>query len=118
MSALASVFQVDHLFDFPAREVRFSAFNTHAYLSDFYLDFGVVGAIVMPFFLGCLVKWSYVASEKSNDVMVISIWICFAFGTLNLFFSNHFTGVGYPVVAVVLFSSYRWFRQLLLRVSH
>lgn len=111
LHSIAAVFQFDSLFDYPPPEVRNEVFNTHSYISVFYLDFGIFGVLIMPFVLGLMVKWAYVRSQASFDALTAGIWVAFAFATFNLFFSNHFTGTGYPVVALVLFTSYRFVRK-------
>jgi len=114
--SLASIFQVDKLLSYEPREVRVSAFNTHAYLSDFFLDFHVPGVVILSFLLGCFVKWIYVRAQRSSDVLTEGIWVTFGFASFMLFFSNHFTGLGYPIVALLIFSVYRYARRLIIFV--
>lgn len=104
---IASIFQLDGLLDIEQRPVRMSAFNTHAYLSDFYLDFGPFGVFLLSFLLGLLVKWSYLRMLRTPDVLNEGAWIAIGFASLMLFFSNHFTGLTYPILALILFNSYR-----------
>lgn len=111
LHSIAAVFQLDSFLEIPQREIRHFAFNTHAYLADFYLDFDIFGIIFAPFVLGLIVKRVYVSSQKSTCTMKIGIWLGFAFATFNLSFSNHFTGVGYPVTMFVLFTAYRYVRK-------
>jgi len=112
--SLLSVFQLDELVSLPPLKVRNQVFNTHAYLADFFVDFGVFGVVLLSFVLGAIVKWVYVGSLKSSDALIGGVWVSFAFATFNLFFSNHFTGVGYPVVTLVLFSAYRLVHRVLI----
>ena len=68
--------------------------------------------VLLSFLLGFLVKWSYIAAQKSSDVLQEAIWMSFAFASFMLFFSNHFTGLSYPLISLVLFSVYRFVRRL------
>lgn len=110
--SIASFLQIEQFLNFEPRVVRNATFNTHAFPADFYLDFGVLGVVLLSFLLGFLVKWSYIAAQKSSDVLQEAIWMSFAFASFMLFFSNHFTGLSYPLISLVLFSVYRFVRRL------
>jgi oligosaccharide repeat unit polymerase len=107
LHSFLSVFQLDGFFDFVDRPVREVQFNTHGFLADFYLDFGVLGVVCLSYLLGMLVKLSYVLAVEKPDVLSQSAWLCVGFASFMLFFSNHFTGLSYPLLSVILFSSYR-----------
>ena len=113
--SLASVFQLDDLLNISPRPIRMPQFNTHAYLTDFYLDFGLAGVILLSYLLGVLVKWSYLKALKQTDVMSDGIWISIGFASFLLFFSNHFTGQSYPVLSVLVFGAYRLISRSLKR---
>lgn len=105
--SLISVFQLDGFFSIDERPIRAVQFNTHAYLSDFYLDFGVYGIVLLSYFLGALVKFTYVHALQKRDVLSEGVWITFAFASFMLFFSNHFTGLTYVILSFILFNLYR-----------
>lgn len=109
--SMISVFQLDSFFITDERPIRAVQFNTHAYLSDFYLDFGVYGVVFFSYFLGVLVKLTYINALKKRDVLSESVWICFAFASFMLFFSNHFTGLTYPILSFIFFNLYRAISQ-------
>lgn len=105
--SLASIFQVEWMLNFEGKPFRSMPFNTHAFLADFYLDFGAFGAVLLAFLLGLFVKWSYVIALKRPNIFNQAIWICVGFASFLLFFSNHFTSLTYPLLAFVLFNAYR-----------
>lgn len=114
-ASLVSVLQLDGLFDLDERPIRMVQFNTHAFLSDFYMDFGILGVVFLSYLLGMLVKWSYTNSLKRPDVLSEGAWIAVGFASLLLFFSNHFTGLTYPLLALLLFNAYRFLSRTLKR---
>ena len=75
------------------------------------VPFGVVGVILLSFFLGMLVKWSYIAAQRSSDLLQEAIWVTFGFASFLLFFSNHFTSLSYPLISLVFFQFYRLVRR-------
>lgn len=64
--------------------------NTHTYITDFYIDFGYVGAIIASFLLGCLIFFFYKKYGMSNDPLLIGFYVLIAYATFMMFFSNHF----------------------------
>ena len=64
--------------------------NTHTYITDFYIDFGYVGAIIASFILGCLIFFFYKKYGMSNDPLLIGFYVLIAYATFMMFFSNHF----------------------------
>lgn len=113
--SLISVFQIDGFFLIDERPIRALQLNTHAYLSDFYLDFGAYGVVIFSYLLGVLVKLTYISALQTRDVLKESIWIVFAFASLMLFFSNHFTGLSYPILSLIFFNLYRLVSQKTMR---
>lgn len=111
--SIASVFQLDGLLSASEKMVRMPQFNTHAYITDFYLDFGVIGVVFLSYLLGVVVKWSYKNSIKRRDVLSEGVWISFGFASFLLFFSNHFTGQSYPLLTLLLFGIYRFFSRVI-----
>lgn len=107
--AIASFLQVESLLSFEPRGIRRMPFNTHAYLSDFYLDFGLAGVVALSYLLGLLVKWAYIRAAKSGDLLDEAIWITIGFASMMLFFSNHFTTLTYPLLSLIAFKSYQVF---------
>jgi oligosaccharide repeat unit polymerase len=105
--ALASVFQLDGLLNVDELPIRRIPFNTHAYMTDFYVDFGTAGVLILSYLLGLLVKWSYANALSRPDFLSEGIWISVGFASFVLFFSNHFTGQAYPLLTCILFSLYR-----------
>jgi oligosaccharide repeat unit polymerase len=112
--SLVSVLQLDGFFSIDERPIRAVQFNTHAYLSDFYLDFGVYGVVLLSYFLGAMVKFTYIYALQERDVLSESVWIAFAFASSMLFFSNHFTGLTYPILSFIFFHSYRAVSQTIM----
>lgn len=102
-----SILQLDVFFPPVDKEIYQFPMNTHAFLTDFYNDFGAVGVCLLPFFLGMLVKHIYSQSIADNDVLQDGLWVIFGFATFMLFFSNHFTSVGYPFVFFLLVGGYK-----------
>ena len=69
-------------------------FNTHTYLTDYYLDFGFVFGCFMSFLLGMFIYYCYSRFGNSDDPLLISFYILVAYATIMMFFSNHFN-IGY-----------------------
>lgn len=109
--SIASFLQIEGFLNQEPRPVRNGSFNTHAFPSDFFLDFGVGGVILLSFFMGALVKWTYVVAQRSSDVLQEAIWVSFGLASFLLFFSNHFTNLSYPLISLALFEFYRRVRQ-------
>ena len=78
-------------------------FNTHAFLADYYMDFGVAGVIFIPFLVGFFVFQSYKQSIITVNPIKDAQFIILAIPTLLLFFSNHFSSVGYPFIVYILY---------------
>lgn len=105
--ALLSVLQLDWLVGFGERPIRMPQFNTHPFISDFYLDFGLFGVVFLSFGLGLLVKWSYNSAIQKRDALLDGAWVAVGFATSLMFFSNHFTSLTYPIIALIAFNAYR-----------
>ena len=99
-----SAIQLDDLISKVSSKVIYRhPFNTYAFLTDFYMDFGILGVIVIPFLIGLLVFYSYKKSLVASNPIKDGQFIILAIPTLMLFFSNHFTSVGYPFIVYILY---------------
>lgn len=105
---ILSFFQLDSLLVHAPPEIRMYPFNTHAYLTDFYLDFGLFGVFSLSYLLGIMVMQIYLKAIRSKDLIDEAIWIIFGFASFMLFFSNHFTNLSYPFISILFFSVYRF----------
>lgn len=79
--------------------------NTHSYITDFYLDFGYIGAIIASYVLGCIIFFCYRRYGLSNDAMLLSFYALICYATVMLFFSNHFI-IGYLLNYYITFGGY------------
>ena len=105
--SFSSVFQFDGYLAEPP--IYSFPFNTHAYLTDYYLDFGPIGIIIFPFLMGMLLKHAYLLKCSSDDIFDKAIYIFLAYPALLLFFSNHYTEQSYPLVAFILLNIFKLF---------
>lgn len=76
------------------RKINPSFLNTHTFITDYYLDFGFIGAIIASFVLGFFIYYCYSAFGLSDDPMLISLYVLIMYATCMLYFSNHFN-IGY-----------------------
>lgn len=108
--SIISLTQIKRVFDIKQefKPIRAHPFNTHSFLADFYMDFGIVGCIIMPFILGIFVYFFYIRALKSQDPIIISIYLYWGYATFMMFFSNHFTSVGYPLTYLIVLEGYRF----------
>lgn len=88
-----------------ARKMQPAMFNTHTFLTDFYLDFGYVGAPIASFLLGAIIFCCYRRFGLSNDALLISFYALVAYATVMMFFSNHFI-IGYLLNYFITFGGY------------
>lgn len=80
----------------------YSSFNTCAYMTYGFKDFGYWGSVIMSLFLGFFVKRVYSRYRISRSPYDIASYILVAQATLELFFSNHFFTQSYPFTIVIL----------------
>lgn len=85
-------------------------FNVHTYITDWYLDFGYFGPIVMSLFLGMFVFFCYKKFCLSDDPLYIAFYAIVAEATLMMFFSNHFNG-GSVLNYFITFIGYSFFAR-------
>ncbi len=74
----------------PVEKIQPSFLNTHTFLTDYILDFGLLGAVIASFFLGLFISYGYCKWGCSDDPIWLSFYTLIAFATSMLFFSNHF----------------------------
>jgi oligosaccharide repeat unit polymerase len=113
--SLISISQIKRIYGLKPllKPIRVWPFNTHTFLADFYMDFGILGVLLMPFILGVSVYYFYSRTFLSNDPLIISIYLYWGLATLMMFFSNHFTSVGYPLHYLIVIEMYRKTSNLL-----
>lgn len=92
------------------KKIQPSFFNTHTFLTDYYLDFGAILAILVSFLLGILIYTCYVKFGLSDDPLLISFYILIAYATVMMFFSNHFNN-GYLLNYFITFGLVYWFTR-------
>jgi len=107
--SLISISQIKRIYGLKPiiKPIRVWPFNTHTFLADFYMDFGILGVSILPFFLGIIVYFFYSRTFVSNDPLIISTYLYWGLATLMMFFSNHFTSVGYPLHYLIVIEIYR-----------
>jgi len=99
-----SAFQMDHLISYNSLKLIYMhPFNTFAFITDYYMDFGIIGVISIPFITGILVFSSYKKCITVSNPIKDGQFLILAIPTLMLFFSNHFTSVGYPFIVYILY---------------
>lgn len=82
-----------------------SVINTHSFLTDYYIDFGIIGSIIASFFLGCVIYFLYRKFGLSNDPMLLAFYGLICYATFMLFFNNHFND-GYLINYFITFGLY------------
>jgi len=112
-----SILQLDDLYQLDKKPIFQWPMNTHAFIADFYRDFGLIGVMLLSLLLGVFVKHTYLNAESANDALHDGLWVVVGFATSMMFFSNHFTSVGYPFITLALFTFYRYMIRALKKVS-
>lgn len=117
--SLTSISQIKRLYDIQPIQKPFRAhpFNTHTFLADFYMDYGVLGILFLPFILGIFVYFFYSRTFFTDNPLIISIYLYWGLATLMMFFSNHFTSVGYPIHYLIVIESYKKASQLMRTIK-
>lgn len=95
----------------PRKKVQPTFFNTHTFLTDYYLDFGFFFAIIVSFLMGVLIYICYMRFGLSDDPLLISFYILMAYATVMMFFSNHFNN-GYLMNYFITFGFVSWFTRI------
>lgn len=84
------------------RMVSYSTFNTYAYMTYGFKDFGYWCSSIMSLFLGFYVKRVYSRYKLSRSPYDVSVYVLVAQATFELFFSNHFFTQSYPFTILIL----------------
>lgn len=97
-----SYLQVDEYFSKEYKMNYYSSFNTCAYMTYGFKDYGYWLSIIMSIFLGFFVKKVYLLYKYSNNVYDVVSYALVSQAVLEMFFSNHFFAVSYPFTIVIL----------------
>lgn len=112
-----SALQLDDLISYASKKVIYKhPFNTYAFLTDYYMDFGVIGMIIIPFLVGFIVFYSYKKSLMDANPIKDGQFLILAIPTLMLFFSNHFTSVGYPFIVYLLYGFFGFLSRIRIKI--
>lgn len=95
----------------PRRKIQPTSFNTHTFLTDYYLDFGFFFGVIVCFLLGNLIYYCYIKFGLSDDPLLIAFYVLIAYATIMMFFSNHFNN-GYLMNYFVTFGLVSLFSRL------
>ena len=87
----------------------YSSFNTFAYVTCAFKDFGYWLSIIMSVILGFFVKKIYSRYLMSRSPFDVACYVLTAIATLEMFFSNHFFMQSYPFTIVILMELYKKF---------
>ena len=98
----------------PKPKMQSTFFNTHTFLTDYYLDFGFYIGVIICFLIGIIIYFSYVKFGLSDDPLLISFYILMAYATIMMFFSNHFNN-GYLMNYFITFGLVSFFSRLKVR---
>lgn len=96
-------------------KIQPSFLNTHTFITDYYLDFGYLGAIIASILLGFIIYCFYIKLCSSHDALLISYYALICFATGMLFFSNHFNN-GYLLNYLITMGGY-YFISRMNRIS-
>ena len=88
--------------------IPYSSFNTYAYMTYGFKDFGYWLSVLMSLFLGYFVKRVYSRYRISRSPYDVAAYILVAQATLEMFFSNHFFTQSYPFTIVILMAAIKW----------
>jgi len=93
-----------------ARSPFFSGVGT--FLEGYYLDFGMVGVLIMPFLLGLFSKVIYlkIRSGKVN-IITLSLYCCVVNELFFLFFTDYFSYTHIPIQVVMASIIYYYVRK-------
>jgi len=86
--------------------IPYSNFNTFTFVAVQYKDFGAFGSAILSFVLGILMLRLYRWHVRSTSALVTAVYSLNAVAVLEMFFSNHFFSVGYPVTIVLVSGAY------------
>lgn len=102
LKPLLGYLQVEDLFIDEYKITPYSSFNTCAYMTYGFKDFGFCLSVIMSVILGIFVKRVYSRYKVSKSPYDVASYILVAQATLEMFFSNHFFTQSYPFTIVIL----------------
>ena len=104
---LLNYLQMDGLFEKMYQLIPMSSFNTYAFVTCNFKDFGIWGSVIPSVLLGCYVKWVYSRAYQTKNPLDVACYIYVAQAVLEMFFSNHFFQQAYPLTCVLLVGIYK-----------
>ena len=105
---LLGYLQVSNTLEPNYKIIPYSSFNTCAYMTYGFKDFGYWLSVLMSIFLGYFVKRVYSRYRMSRSPYDVAAYILVAQATLEMFFSNHFFTQSYPFTIVILMAAIKW----------
>lgn len=88
-------------------------YNTFTYLCWQWKDFGYIGAVILTFFEGLLVGWSYRRfRERPNNPIETVRYVFLAVATIEMFFNNHFLLGGVHIVFLATWALMVYFKYM------
>ena len=111
LKPLLGYLQLDENFKDDYSLKSYSSFNTFAYMTYGFKDFGYWLSILMSLFLGYFVKKVYSRYSISRSPYDVASFVLVAQATLEMFFSNHFFSLSYPFTIVILMSMIKFFMR-------
>ncbi|MDJ0837628.1 MAG: O-antigen polymerase [Acidobacteriota bacterium] len=82
--------------------------NACTYLEPFYKDFGFLGIVLCPLFLGVLCTWSYLAMRQRKTLFSVFFTSLLSFCVTISIFVNHFTQIATWYFVAVGYLVYRY----------
>lgn len=111
MKPFLGYLQVDTFFNSQYELIPNSAFNTFSFIGPLFKDFGYWGSCIGSFVLAIYTKWNYKRFLSSNDALVTTCYALVSMAVLEMFFSNHFLMLSYPVTIVIITYIYRYINK-------
>lgn len=68
------------------------AFKTNTYLGHYYLDFGVLGTLIIPYLLGLLTTFIYIKMLRKGSPFFLFSYVYIAYAIAFAFFAPYFSG--------------------------
>lgn len=90
----------------------YSPFNTFSFIGLHFKDFGYWGSLLMSLFLGFFIKKVYTLYAATCLPYDAASYVFTAQATLELFFSNHFFGLSYPFMIVIVMYLFKKFMRI------
>lgn len=111
LKPLLGYFQLKDNFSREYKIIPYSSFNTCAYMTYGFKDFGYWLSVLMSIFLGVFVKRVYSRYRISRSPYDVASYVLVAQATLEMFFSNHFFTQSYPFTIVILMAIVKLFMR-------